>query len=98
MPGALALGDRYSLDFLSPLIEQTKQLRKTDEEWEEEELEERERKFWEKNQHRSVKLTDRQGNTTKIALAQFNIDPNNFGDWQNAHNPRSDKTQGGNNK
>lgn len=69
--GAVALGDRYPLDFLIPLIEQTKQMRKSEEELEEEYLEEKQDSFIEnnKNNHKAFTLP----NGRKVSLSQFAV-------------------------
>ena len=69
--GAIALSNNYSLDFLKALISQTAQMRKSDEEREEETLEARQSRFMAENKHRSIKVTDVKGNERKINLSQF---------------------------
>ena len=78
--GAIALSDRYSLDFLKSLISQTAKMRKTDEEKEAEREEEiitqKQKKFFSaKNKNRSVKVQKQDGSTKKISLAQFAVTP-----------------------
>lgn len=71
--GAITLGDRYPLDFLVPLIEQTKQMRKSDEELEEEYLENKQQKFQQQNQNNNK--TFALPNGKKVSLSQFAVNP-----------------------
>lgn len=72
-PGAIALSDRYSVDFLKSLISQTVEMRKTDEDREAELFEDKQTEFLTKNKHRSVNLTKQNGEVEKISLSQFAI-------------------------
>lgn len=68
---AIILGDRYPLDFLVPLIEQTKQMRKTEEELDEEYLEEKQERFIETNKGNNKTFALPDGR--KLALSQFSV-------------------------
>lgn len=75
---AMILADRYSFDFLTCLISQTAELRKTEEDREDEVIEDKQQKFIDKNKHRSVKLPQKDGSFRKIKLSQFLVTNNQF--------------------
>lgn len=69
--GAIALSQSYSLDFLKPLVSQTAEMRKSDEDRKEDDLETRQSRFAAENKHRSIKVTTPEGVERKINLSKF---------------------------
>lgn len=79
--GAIALGDRYSFSYLKDLIGQTAEMRKSDEDREQEVLDEKEQDFFEKNKHQTIKISDDEGETQKIPVSMFAVSADDlFGD------------------
>jgi len=73
VPGMISLSDRFDFDFLSSLITQTAEMRKTEEDREKEILEQKQEDFMEKNINRSVNLKQRDGTVKKVNLSQFAV-------------------------
>lgn len=71
--GAIALADRYHLQFLSSLIDQTAKMRRTPEEQQTDEQEEKLQKWLEDNKQKSVQVRDADGKSKKIDLSSFAV-------------------------
>ncbi|MDJ0591282.1 MAG: hypothetical protein QNJ72_15005 [Pleurocapsa sp. MO_226.B13] len=69
--GAIALSLCHSFDYLKALLSQTAEMRKSDEDREQEYQEEKLTEFIERNQHRSVELKNPDGTQRQIKLKKF---------------------------
>ncbi len=71
--GAIALAEKYSLDFLSKLIAQTARMRQDPEEREQQRAEKKLSQWLDKNKERSISIPDEEGKTRKINLANYAV-------------------------
>lgn len=69
--GAIALGEKFSFDYLKSLLQQTAEMRRSPEDREAEHQEEQLDKFIERNKTRSVAIKNNDGTERKIKLNRF---------------------------
>lgn len=73
VPGAIALSEKYHLNFLSELVQQTARLRQDPEDKEEEIQQDKLQTWLDKNKGRSISVPTKEGKNKKINLANYAV-------------------------